>query len=133
MKDSIEFKKIFLTLQEVLSNLSSGVIRNVNDINLYANSDGTYFTAALDDKEYAFHFRGDATDFNDIEIGEREAILILDAFEDFYEVLYKEQNTEEMRYEKVVDKLFQKFLKRRKISPHKELLAKSKLQSKKYI
>jgi hypothetical protein len=133
MKEKNAFKIIFLTLREILAKRSTGAIKEINEILLYANQEGTYFTAEFDKNEFKFHFRGTYEDFDEIEIGEREELLILDAFEDLYEELYKEQNEEEIRYEKVVDKLFLKFLKRRKITPLKEISTKPKIRSITYL
>jgi len=127
-----EFKKIFLSLREMLGKIPDSIIEEINGIKIYANKEGTYFTAKFDKKEYTFHFRDDTID-NDIEIPEREELLIIDAFEDLYELLYKRVNAEEVRYEKVVDRLFEAFLKRRKKTPTKKYLEISRLTSKVYI
>jgi len=130
-----EFTKIFKLIKELQESIgnASGTIKEVNKINLYVSDDGTYFTAKFEAKEYTFHFRQGNNDFSEVQIDEKEELLVLDAFEDMYELIYNTLNKEKIRYEKAVDRLFEAFLKRRKITPTKALLAKVKLQQKTYI
>jgi hypothetical protein len=131
MKYKKELEKIFLSLREVLREYDDCIIKKINSIDLYANEKGSYFTAKIDNSKYNFHYSYDEIRCD--EIDEREELLIIDAFEDLYELIYKIVNKEKIRYEKIIDKLFQDFLKRRKITPTKKYLELSKLQSKTYI
>jgi len=102
---------------------------------LYVNKEATYFTARIKNNEISIYIVSDSK--NDITIknisSDREYILIMDAFEDLYEKIYKKINKEAIEYEKYVDSLFEKFLKRRKITPVKKYLELSKNGEKVYI
>jgi hydrogenase maturation factor HypF (carbamoyltransferase family) len=131
MKYKKDLTKLFLHLREIMIKVDDSVIENINSVKMYVNREGTYFTAKIDKLEYTFHFGKNL--IKDMEIPEREELLIVDAFENLYEILYKRVNAEEIRYESVIDRLFQDFLKRRKQTPIKKYLELSKLQPKKYI
>ena len=137
MKD---FKKEFLNLasyirKELLKSPENSVIQTVNGIELYVNKEATYFTARIKNNEISIYIVSDSK--NDITIknisSDREYILIMDAFEDLYEKIYKKNNKEAIEYEKYVDSLFEKFLKRRKITQVKKYLELSKNEEKVYI
>jgi len=135
-----DFKKEFLNLasyirKELLKSPENSVIQTVNGIELYVNKEATYFTARIKNNEISIYIVSDSK--NDITIknisSDREYILIMDAFEDLYEKIYKKINKEAIEYEKYVDSLFEKFLKRRKITPVKKYLELSKNGEKVYI
>jgi len=137
MKD---FKKEFLNLasyirKELQKSHENSVIQTVNGIELYVNKEATYFTARIKNNEISIYIVSDSK--NDITIknisSDREYILIMDAFEDLYEKIYKKNNKEAIEYEKYVDSLFEKFLKRRKITQVKKYLELSKNEEKVYI
>jgi len=108
-------------------------LADINKISLYCNAERDYFTAELAGKNYNFHCRSEHCSVHDVKISEREELLIIDAFEDLYILMYKKANKAEIEYEKKIDRLFKEFLNRRKTGNIKEYLQRSKLKEKIYI
>jgi len=134
-----DFKKPFLKLasfirKEIVKTKESGLIEDINGMQLYVNKEATYFTARIGEREIIINL---SPDYNETQIknisDDREYILIMDAFEELYEKIYKKNNKEAIEHEKLVDKLFEKFLKRRKKTPIKEYIQLQKNNEKVYI
>jgi len=134
-----DFKKSFLELasfirKEIAKAKGSGSIEDINGMELYVNREATYFTARIGEREIIIDL---LSGNNVIQIknisDDREYILIMDAFEELCEKIYKQNNKEAIEHEKLVDKLFEKFLKRRKKTPIKEYIQLSKNNEKVYI
>jgi len=134
-----DFKKSFLELasfirKEIVGAKMSGLIEDINGVELYLNKEATYFAARIGEREITINL---LPGNNDIQIknisDDREYVLIMDAFEELYEKIHKKNNKEAIKHKKLVDKLFEKFLKRRKKTPVKEYIQLSKNNEKVYI
>jgi len=104
-----DFKKSFLELasfirKEIAKAKGSGSIEDINGMELYVNGGATYFTARIGKREITINLLSGNDDIQIKNISDdRECVLIMDAFEELYEKIYKKNNKEAIKHEKLVD------------------------------
>jgi len=109
----------------------------MNKIKFYINQEVTYITANIGKKEYKCHinsFKDVIFKINDKDTyDERVQILIYDALTEIYNKVLAYNNKEKIEHEKIIKRLFNSFIKRRKLSKVDDKILSQAKPSKIYI
>jgi len=140
---NIIFKDVLIGIQQQRKHYNKECFFEYNEVKLYVNESGDYFSVTLgkskwliynhDNKQDEYKIEFDGTNSSLKEIDDRIGMLLLDSFEYVYEVMYNHNNEEVITHNKLIDKLFKKFVQRRKLKPANDTILNIKKTNKVYI
>lgn len=118
------FGDIFYGFRQEMPNYSGWQFFEINKVKVYINKEATYVTVEIGKDKWLFGYNDKIVIYDESsEIDDRIEMLLLDAFEKSYETMYNSNHKEKLEQESLIDNLFKKFVKRRKLeTPNKAIL-----------
>lgn len=137
------FGTVFEGLRQEMPQYSGGNFFEKHGAKVYINTEVTYITVEIGSEKWSFQNR-DGSLYNrelkgielsedSAEIDDRMEMLLLDAFERAYETVYNSNHKEKIKQESLINSLFEKFVKRRKLETPNQAILNIKKPNKIYI
>lgn len=137
------FGTVFEDLRQEMPKYSGNNFFEKYSTKVYVNTEVTYVTVEIGTEKWSFHNRDDTLYNREVkgielsedsaEIDDRIEMLLLDAFERTYETIYNSNHKEKIKQESLINSLFEKFVKRRKLETPNQTILNIKKPNKIYI
>jgi len=134
------FGTVFNGFKQEMPKYSGSEFFEIYRLRVYINTGVTYIKVEIGKEEWIFHnrepdeyYKGIELSRDSAEIDDRMEMLLLDAFENIYEIMYNSNNKEKIEQESLINDLFERFVERRKLETPSKAILNIKKPNKKYI
>jgi len=134
------FVTVFNGFKQEMPKYSGSNFFEKNGVKVYINTEVTYIKVEIGKEKWIFHnrepdeyYKGIELSEDSAEIDDRMELLLLDAFENTFEIMYNSNNKEKIEQESLINDLFERFVERRKLETPSKAILNVKKPNKKYI